>query len=159
MLFKPPAISYLHDDNHRQITANMNAKPNKKKTHYYANSSVLSEEWLDADGRLHREDGPAWIKYHADGSVRSEAWCFDDKLHREDGQAWISYNADGSVLSEAWCFDDKLHRADGPAWISYNADGSVLSEAWYVDGMLLSKEQHIAWHRNQVIDTVLNQDS
>ena len=43
--------------------------------------------------------------------------------------------------------------------ISYHADGSVLSEAWYVDGMLLSKEQHIAWHRNQVIDTVLNQDS
>ena len=109
----------------------MNAKPNKKKTHYYANGSVLSEEWLDADGRLHREDGPAWIKYHADGSVLSEEWFVDDKLHREDG----------------------------PAMIWYHADGSVMYKAWHVNDMLLSKEQHIAWHRNQVIDTVLNQDS
>jgi len=57
---------------------------------YYSNGQVEVEQWL-LDGKLHREDGPAWIEYYPDGQVRAEWWRLDGLLHREDGPARISY--------------------------------------------------------------------
>jgi hypothetical protein len=34
-------------------------------------------EWRIEDGRLHREDGPAYISYNYDGSIESEYFYFN----------------------------------------------------------------------------------
>lgn len=52
-----------------------------------------TKEWRDADGKLHRPDGPAVI--WADGT--EEYWLHGER-HREDGPAVI--NPDGS--EEHW---------------------------------------------------------
>lgn len=49
------------------------------------------------NGRVHKEDGPAWIDYFEDGSISEEAYYIDGKMHREDGPAHIEYHRGGSV--------------------------------------------------------------
>jgi len=84
-------------------------------------------EWLDAQGRLHREDGPA-VEGH-DGTLR---WFDHGQLHRDGGPAveW----ADGD---REWFRYNERHREDGPAveW----ADGSP--GEWHLDGRRLSEEE------------------
>ena len=50
-------------------------------------------EWHDADGRLHRADGPARVF----SSGRRE-WYRHGRLHREDGPALIHANGSVRVL-------------------------------------------------------------
>ena len=57
---------------------------------------IYFEEWK-LDGKLHREDGPAYIKYYADENIWSKHYCINGKYHREDGAAFICYNEDGSI--------------------------------------------------------------
>ena len=68
--------------------------------------------YLDGDGFLHREDGPA-VEWE-DGS---RFWCRHGQLHREDGPA-IEWS-DGT---SEWYLSGKLHREDGPA--AEYADGT-----------------------------------
>ena len=73
----------------------------EKSVKYYANGSVRYEEWYQ-NGKLHREDGPAWISYRQDGSVASEAWWFEGKQARditslEDFRAWQYLKSVGLV--------------------------------------------------------------
>ncbi len=100
--------------------------------------------WEDADGKLHREDGPAWIEpdgarswfqhgwpHRDDGPARIDAdgthkWYQHGKLHREDGPAWIWVNG-----TQWWFQHGKRHRDDGPAVI--DADGT---QQWYQQGKL-----------------------
>jgi len=77
--------------------------------------------WRNAEGQLHREDGPA-VTY----TNGREEWWQNGKLHRVDGPAIIY--ADGG---EAWHLNGKLHLVDGPA-VTY-ANGE---EAWYLNGEL-----------------------
>jgi hypothetical protein len=79
------------------------------------------EFWLNAEGKLHRDDGPA-VEY-GDGS---KAWYRNGTFHREDGPAYES--ADGTKV---WCRNGRVHRDGGPACIS--PDGY---EAWYQDHKL-----------------------
>ena len=99
-------------------------------------------EYRNAEGRLHRADGPA-VEY-ADGT---KYWYKDDKLHRTDGPA-IEYT-DGT---KHWYKDGKIHRTDGPA-VEY-ADGT---KHWYIDGIEYSLEAYIDLVSEEVqIDIVLN---
>jgi len=50
----------------------------------------------------HREDGPAYIVYHKDGSIDIEEYYIDGKKHREDGPAFIYYNMYGKIIYEAY---------------------------------------------------------
>ena len=96
--------------------------------------------YKDAQGRLHREDGPAIIWpdgskfYHIRGKRHREdgpaeefangtkGWLKNDKYHREDGPAIEVWDG-----SKEYYIDGKLHRMDGPARILY----SELSREWY----------------------------
>jgi len=73
--------------------------------------------WLK--GKLHREDGPAYIM--SDGT---QSWWINGNLHREDGPAHIE--ADGF---QQWCINGKLHREDGPARVW--PDGT---QFWWING-------------------------
>lgn len=77
---------------------------------------------LNANGILHREDGPALI-YHED----HWQWCKDGLAHRDDGPA--IYHKDHY---EIWCQNGNRHRLDGPAVIFYKEGRS----AWYQNGEL-----------------------
>jgi hypothetical protein len=48
------------------------------KVEYYDNGNKSYEHWYK-DGKLHREDGPAFISYLHDGSKYYEEWCLHDQ--------------------------------------------------------------------------------
>jgi len=57
--------------------------------------------WI-LDGKLHREDGPAYEGYNG-----SKAWRINDKLHRDNGAA-IEWS-DGT---KSWYLDGKEYREE-----------------------------------------------
>jgi len=61
------------------------------------NNGLLNKEWTHEDKRLHRESGPARIRYFPDGLICLEQFWVNGFLHRESGPAYIRYNTDGSI--------------------------------------------------------------
>ena len=79
------------------------------------------QEWHDADGQLHRVDGPAVIR--ADGK---REWRRHGKLHREVHPAVILPGR-----SWEWYADGLLHSKSGPAYLDING-----TYAWFRRGLL-----------------------
>ena len=116
-----------------------------------------TKRWYNAEGQLHRLDGPAieyangskeWYKegqfHRLDGPALeyangSKYWFLNDKRHRLDGPAVEL--ADGD---KCWYQNDKLHRTDGPA-VEY-ADGG---KKWYLEGVNYTEEEFLAKVSNQ----------
>jgi len=74
---------------------------------------------------LHREDGPAYIRYYRDGNIQYEKWYINGVLHREDGPAIIDYYKNGSIKFEQWYWCGLQHRHDyTKAAASIYANGS-----------------------------------
>ena len=84
------------------------------------------KEWY-LNGKLHREDGPAY-----EGASGNKSWYLNGKLHREDGPA--REYASGSKF---WCLKGKLHREDGPAIEWANGD-----KEWYLNDEEVTEEEH-----------------
>ncbi len=80
----------------------------------------VNKIYYDAEGRLHREDGPA-IE-HPNGT---KEWYVNGKLHRVGGPAIEHPNG-----SKLWYDNGKRHREDGPA-IIYSNGGKL----WYLNGI------------------------
>ena len=97
-------------------------------------SDGTTEEFYYRDGKIHRDDGPAWIFRYADGSVLSEEYYRDGKIHRDDGPAWSFHTADGSVWREDYYRNDKLHREGGPARIIGMLSPEGPQEEYFRDG-------------------------
>lgn len=105
--------------------------------------TVWCEEWC-LNGLLHREDGPAYLRYWGNGSVRYEMWYLDGRVHRRNGPARTDYRKNGMVKSEEWLRNGVLRRGDGPAYIQYRKDGSVKYKGWALNGWELSETE---WRR------------
>jgi hypothetical protein len=101
------------------------------------------------DGKLHRDDGPAWIT--RDGLV---IWFCNGLQHRTGGPAvmrpdgaleWYlhgqRHRADGPAIiksgrreqEQAWWLNGQRHRLDGPAITTESTRGKP-NERWYVNG-------------------------
>jgi antitoxin component YwqK of YwqJK toxin-antitoxin module len=65
------------------------SKPEVRRE-YYVNGNVMYESHY-LDGKMHREDGPAYIFYYPNGNVYSDYHYIKGKLHREDGPAIVEY--------------------------------------------------------------------
>ena len=65
----------------------------------------LHKEWMTEDGKLHREDGPAYIHHSPDGSIRTEYFYLNGRLHRESGPAYIHHNYNSSTKDEWFYFN------------------------------------------------------
>jgi hypothetical protein len=102
---------------------------------------ILREEYY-RNGSPHREQGPAFVTRHPDGSPFSESWCRDGEANREDGPAITFWWTDGSPRSEAWFFRDRLLRAatDGPAYRRWNEQGELVQEEYWVNGEMVAKD-------------------
>ena len=72
----------------------------------------MTEKKYDQDGKLHCDDGPAWI--HPNGVVK---YYKHGKQHRDDGPAEISTMMAGNLIM-IWYKDDKQHRDDGPCLVA-----------------------------------------
>jgi len=106
-----------------------------------------TEERYYRDGKLHRENGPAYVYRHADGTT-VERYFRDGKRHREDGAAVVEHYAGGKTIEEYYR-DGKPHREDGPAIVRHGADGSSrddgsIYEAYYRNGEFIKEEQILA---------------
>ena len=81
------------------------------------------------DGKLHREDGPA---FESENGYKS--WYINGKRHREDGPAIEDTNG-----GKYWYINGKLHREDGPAIEEENRDKS-----WWINDKYVSETEHKA---------------
>jgi antitoxin component YwqK of YwqJK toxin-antitoxin module len=113
-------------------------------TYYSKDDAIIAEyrrsvdlrdgcEYWYRDGKKHRDDGPAVIRYEYNQIAR-EWWYRRGKRHRVDGPAWIEYK-NGQITREYWYRDGKPHRVDGPAEIDYR-NGQIFVECWYRYGKL-----------------------
>ena len=75
--------------------------------------------WKSAEGRYHRDFGPAITC--SDGT---QQWFKDGRLHREDGPALVW--PDGT---KEWFCNGKLHRVGGPAYV-----GAAGAKEWWING-------------------------
>ena len=93
---------------------------------YIVNVYDDGDKYWYLNGRLHREDGPAYEC--ADGD---KYWYLNGKYHRDDGPAIEHANG-----SKKWYLNGQLHREDGPAieWTSG-------SKEWWLNGQELSEEE------------------
>lgn len=104
---------------------------------------MIKKEYLNSEGKHHREDGPAVI--FDDGTT---FWCLNGLAHRIGGPA--EEYADGE---KCWYLNGKRHRIDGPAQIfddgetiwyrngkMHRIDGPAMEcdrkKVWYVDGVV-----------------------
>ena len=75
------------------------------------------EKWVNANGKYHREDGPAYISHYPDGSIRYEEFYIDGESHRKTGPACIQYNPKGLIKSEDfWIYGEYLGRDKVGFW-------------------------------------------
>jgi len=93
---------------------------------YKVEVSEYSTKWLNLDGKLHREDGPA-----VECSNGDKYYYINDKLHREDGPAKEYANGDKSFY-----INGKHHREDGPAIEWRNG-----YKCYYINGKCLTKKE------------------
>ncbi len=105
----------------------------------------LHKEWFNDHGDLHREDGPAYIRYNPNGSISSQSFCINGHLHREDGPASIQYDSYGNIISESSFLYGQYHRKDGPAEIRRNKVGSIDYEEFWIDGKFLEIDKVGFW--------------
>ena len=104
------------------------------------------EEWYNADGKLHRDNGPAAIWYE-NGQITTECWFRDGKLHRDGDLPAVIFYENGQIIRERWYRDDKQHRDDGPAVIWYK-NGQKTREYWYRNGNLSGNALAYIWLAN-----------
>jgi len=110
------------------------------KKEYWPNGQVKSILYYNKNNQLHREDGPAEIRYWKDGSTKGERYYIKGRLHREKGPAAIWYREDGSIEKKCYYINNRLHREDGPAKIRYNSNNKPRG-AYYLNGVNLRKQE------------------
>jgi antitoxin component YwqK of YwqJK toxin-antitoxin module len=107
-------------------------EPEVERT-YFESGALQSERWYNEDEELHREEGPAEVRYFPNGNVSRENWIKNNISHHEDGPASIWYYDNGKVHTKMWAVNNMFSRDDGPAKIWYEQDGRISHEQWYLD--------------------------
>jgi len=115
-------VTYLYDDIEEGYTG-------RKEHHLYHAYYV--------NGKLHRDDGPAFIRFYAHG-VNQYCYYQNDKLHREDGPAVIRYarvykNGDKykkAIFLQWWMNDEMKNPTGGPVSITLDDDDEIRTVRW-----------------------------
>lgn len=103
------------------------------------------------NGNLHREDGPAKIYTGPHSKLKKMEWYINGEPHREYGPALI----DELSGFEVWMQYGKAHRIDGPAFIDYTGEFRHVfkkgHEDWYINDHRVTDEIH-KWAKDRDID-------
>jgi len=107
---------------------------------YTKERGIVETDYLNDIIKLtwHRVDGPAYINYIG---KYIEYWI-DGKIHRTNGPACIKYYDDNNKKHEIYVINGKRHRLCGPAYIEYDTNGNILQEEYYINNILYTKEQY-----------------
>lgn len=74
-----------------------------KRTFYDKNKTKKkTEEWVK-NGKLHRENGPAYLEWYDNGQIAGEGWYKNGKCHRENGPSYKQWHKNGQIWIEKWC--------------------------------------------------------
>ncbi len=136
-----PVVTY-HPDNltverveYRDADGRLVRENGPAYTEWYSNGVKRYEQWL-RDGEFDRADGPAKQRWCTNGVKRYEEWYRDGKVDREDAPAVTWWHITGVKECEGWYQDTQLNRTDGPAYITWHDNGVKYYEGWYRDGEL-----------------------
>jgi len=92
--------------------------------------------------KLHRENGPAYIKVDKYDEIGVSYWYINGKNHRENGPAIIWSDGD-----EEWYKFGKRHRLDGPA-----IEWKNLPKEYWINGKMLNIKEVESWINNNNIN-------
>ena len=81
------------------------------------------------------------VYYSNDGIRQHESYYLKGKLHREDGPAFVAYYKNGTIGMESYCLNNQMHRENGPAQIFYKQDKHINQVHYYLNGKGYTKEQ------------------
>jgi len=133
---------FIHIPSHKQSNircndntyVHLNRKTQKVISLYDHVPQIEYEAWVK-NGKLHRIDGPAVIRYLENGQLQNISWHINRKFHRIGAPAAISYFKNRQIRNEVWYKNGQLHRLGGaPADIEYFENGQIKYEAWYKYG-------------------------
>jgi hypothetical protein len=105
------------------------------RTQRSAETGKLIAEYFYANGKLHREDGPAKLEYFISGALAEEAWYRHGAMHRipEEGPAFVQLAPNGITTITEYSMYGRTFRnpADGPCLIERDEDnGMIVSEIY-----------------------------
>jgi antitoxin component YwqK of YwqJK toxin-antitoxin module len=102
---------------------------------YWNSSGLVMVKEYYVEGKRHREGGPAEIWYKEDGTLKYESFYVDGYPRDcEKGALYIDYHKNGNVRVETYKRDGDLHREDGPALKYYQKDGTPYREMFMKSG-------------------------
>ena len=133
----------------------------KLEKEFWPNTRVLRAEiWRNADRLLHREDGPAHVRYWTSGKLRCEEWFQNAEYHRDCGPSHIAHYSSGELECEMYYVNGKRHRTDGPAILWYIKSGAIVLSAWFLHDKEIEpydwlKENNYKWPLDEYQQTEL----
>jgi antitoxin component YwqK of YwqJK toxin-antitoxin module len=71
-------------------------------------SRIIAVKYFDNDGKLHRENGPAFIYFYKSGELLQEKYYFHGIRHRKDDYQSISYYPNGNIWKLEYYENDTL---------------------------------------------------
>jgi hypothetical protein len=129
-----------------------------KQTYWPNNLRLHIEQWYDNDlpgktiiEKLHRNDGPAEIRYYCRGDILSieyEAYYVNSIIHNSNGPAYIEYNT--CLLTE----DRKYYNKTEEEW--YLENGNI-SQQHKKNGKYLLRREYF-YHINNIDKAILRED-
>lgn len=98
-------------------------------------TQVKTRTWYNESNQIHKVNGPAYVEYNKNNTIKILAWFQDGKKHKEDGPAFIYYK-NGIEYCTEWYQLGLRHRTDGPAYIRCNSEAKyeIKYEAWFIQG-------------------------
>lgn len=129
-------------DNENEIHLDENGLPKNGKYEKVTQLNYTKEIKFYENGKLHKTDGPAYIRIHK--VLGSKSYYIEGFLHREDGPA-IEYDWGDNE----WYQYGLLHRLDGPAV-------KILGQnEWWISGVQYSEEQFYSYLNNCFLHATL----
>jgi len=112
----------------------MKIKSNVEIVHHL-NGKIESISYLDANRKLHNDDGPAYISFSSKGKIISIRYVVHGLNHRMDGVQFTVFNSEGVKIRKEYWQHGRKHRLDGPALILFNDIGRAYENVYWVNGL------------------------
>ena len=96
---------------------------------------IIFARWQDADGELHREGSPAYIKIDFAKKEYTEMWFQNGSFTRANAMpTYVKYALDRRIKLQWDERDQGLHNEKGPVIVEYNIDRQEMALKWSLRG-------------------------
>lgn len=123
------------------------------ETIYYPDGRIATQTWHNDKNELHRLDGPAHIYWSYDDYIlRYESWYINGQLHRDEGPAVMKFKNE-KCIGEKWyhnggtILDEIL-----PGEIHYDDNGKIINMNWYWGDYIFRKTQKLINKENNLYE-------